>query len=65
MKEIEEVAQEHSIKELGRISSAYQLGFIQGAKYAKGELTTKVYHALEKVLAKDILDVFVKVMKGD
>lgn len=65
MKEIEEIAQEHSIKDLGRVSPAYQLGFTQGAKWAKGELTTKVYHALEKVLAKDMLDELVKVMEGE
>lgn len=42
MKDIEQIAQEHSIKELGRVNPAYQLGFIQGAIWAKGELTTKV-----------------------
>ena len=63
--EIEEIAQEHSIKALGRAIPAYQLGFIQGAKWAKEELTTTVYHTLEKVLAKDVLDELVKVMKGE
>ena len=33
MKEIEQIAEEHSIKDLGRVSPAYQLGFTQGAKY--------------------------------
>lgn len=45
MKEIEQIAEEHSIQDLGKVSPAYQLGFIQGAIWAKGELTTKVYHA--------------------
>lgn len=62
MKEIEQIAEEHSIKELGRVSPTYQLGFTQGAKWAKGELTTKVYHALEKVLARDMLAELVKVI---
>lgn len=65
MIEIEGIAQEHGIKDLDRVSPAYQLGFVRGVKWAKDKLTAKVYHALEKVLAKDMLDEIVKVMNEE
>ena len=42
-----------------------QRGYVQGATEQQNIDIEKVYHALEKVLAKDLLDELVKTLKGE
>ena len=53
------------LRELCNNGDFYKMDFCEPTSVTKERLIEKMYHALEKVLAKEVLDELVKVMKGD
>lgn len=47
------------------MQAAGHQGFVEGAEWAKQEMIEKVYHTLEKVLSKEMLDKLVKVLEEE
>lgn len=59
---MEEVKQFTELYNKGKF---YQMEYCEPTSVTKERLIEKIYHALEKVLAKDMLDELVKLMEGD
>lgn len=47
------------------MQAAGHQGFVEGAEWANQEMIEKVYHTLEKVLSKEMLDKLVKVLEEE